>query len=135
MSKLNARVFANSLRPIASHSLVLTATAADAPCTSAAAESHLDRHQRPVYCFEVPRNNSAHSNSVRNPVTSGAGSGGGAVVTVPSCFDGAVTTPPIGSEVGCGIGADAPTRPGVGGEMIGVASSRHLTILPGLVRK
>jgi hypothetical protein len=72
------------------------------------------------YCLEAPRDDTAHSNSVRNPLTSGGGinvaaGGGSGVMTVPIC-------PGTGGDVGL----DVPTcLRGMGGGPFGVASSRH----------
>jgi hypothetical protein len=83
------------------------------------------------YCFEAPRDNTAHSNSVRNPLTSGGGGinvpacpgkrdgavmtvpvcPGGAVMTVPVCPGGAVMTVPVCPGVGSDVGLDVPTCP------------------------
>ena len=65
------------------------------------------------YCLAARRDSSAHSNSVRTLGMTLSGDGG---TNVPGC-------PGVGSGGG------------IGGGLLGVVSSRHLTIFPGLVRK
>jgi hypothetical protein len=65
------------------------------------------------YCLEARRDSSAHSNSVRTLGMTLSGDGG---TIAPACP---------------GVGGGG----GIGGGPVGIASSRHLTIFPGLVRK
>ena len=90
------------------------------------------------YCLEARRDSTAHSNSVRTPAATlsagditvparpGTEGGGMKVPTCPGAAGGGMIVPACPGVGGSG---------GIGGGPVGVASSRHLTILPGLVRK
>jgi hypothetical protein len=71
-----------------------------------------------IYCLEARRDSSAHSNSVRTLVTTLSGGG----------MNGAARPGARASPVVRGGG-------GMGGGLFELASSRHLTIFPGLLRK